>query len=37
MRSVPARVYQYTTEFEDLASAMKKLVDYSQMNRSLAS
>ena len=37
MRTVPVRVYQYTTEFDDLASAMKKLVDYSQMNRSLAS
>ncbi len=37
MRTVPVRVYQYTTEFDDLASAMKKLVDHSQMNRSLAS
>lgn len=37
MRSVSARVYQYTTEFDDLASAMKKLVEKYQSTRSSVS
>lgn len=37
MRTVPVRVYQYTTEFDDLASAMKKLVEKYQSTRSSVS